>query len=81
MRWAREAGCTRYDLWGIPENDPSPASEEGDRIAGTKGDDWRGLYRFKTGFGGDIITYPPTFERRYRPLLSYLVRRRYGNRV
>jgi lipid II:glycine glycyltransferase (peptidoglycan interpeptide bridge formation enzyme) len=81
MRWAREAGCTRYDLWGIPKNDPSPASDEGDRISGTKGDDWRGLYRFKTGFGGDIITYPPTFERRYRPLLSLLARRRYGNRV
>jgi lipid II:glycine glycyltransferase (peptidoglycan interpeptide bridge formation enzyme) len=81
MKWARESGCVRYDLWGIPEDDPSSASEQGDRIAGTKGEDWRGLYRFKTGFGGDIVTYPPTLERRYRPLLSSLARRRYGNRV
>jgi lipid II:glycine glycyltransferase (peptidoglycan interpeptide bridge formation enzyme) len=81
MRWAREAGCTHYDLWGIPEEDPAPAIEHGDRISGTKGEDWRGLYRFKTGFGGEIVSYPPTLERRYRPILSRLVRRRYGNRV
>src|SRR5699024_11275249 len=22
MRWARERGCSRYDLWGIPKVDP-----------------------------------------------------------
>jgi lipid II:glycine glycyltransferase (peptidoglycan interpeptide bridge formation enzyme) len=81
MRWAREAGCVRYDLWGIPEVDPESTAEHGDRIASTKGDDWRGLYRFKTGFGGEIVSYPQTLERRYRPLLSALARRRYGNRV
>jgi lipid II:glycine glycyltransferase (peptidoglycan interpeptide bridge formation enzyme) len=81
MRWARDSGCTRYDLWGIPERDPEQTHEHGDRVSGTKGDDWRGLYRFKIGFGGEIVTYPPTLEKRYRPILSYLVRRRYGNRV
>ncbi|MFL5761668.1 MAG: lipid II:glycine glycyltransferase FemX [Thermomicrobiales bacterium] len=81
MRWARNAGCEQYDLWGIPEIDPTSASDDGDRIAGTKGDDWRGLYRFKTGFGGEIISYPPTIERRYRPFLSFIARRRYGHRV
>ncbi len=39
MRWAKAAGCTRYDWWGAPdvldENDPM----------------W-GVYRFKQGFGG-----------------------------
>ncbi len=41
MRAAKTAGCTRYDLFGIPPNDdPShPMS---------------GLYKFKTGFGGTI---------------------------
>jgi lipid II:glycine glycyltransferase (peptidoglycan interpeptide bridge formation enzyme) len=81
MRWARGAGCTHYDLWGIPEDDPAPTIEHGDRISGTKGEDWRGLYRFKTGFGGEIVSYPPTLERRYRPILSRLVRSRYGNRA
>jgi peptidoglycan pentaglycine glycine transferase (the first glycine) len=79
MRWAREVGCTHYDLWGIPEEEPKIVP--GDQITGTKGEDRRGLYRFKTGFGGEIVSYPPTLERRYRPLLSRLAWRRYGNRV
>jgi len=76
MRWARERGCTTYDLWGIPEQDPeSLRSADNASIAGTKGSDWRGLYRFKTGFGGDIITFPPALERRYVPVLPWLARR------
>ena len=75
MRWARESGCLRYDLWGIPKDDPRSIGEDGERVARTKGDDWRGLYRFKVGFGGEVITYPPTLERRYRPVAAFLTRR------
>lgn len=81
MKWAREAGCERYDLWGIPTEDPETTHEDGDRIAGTKGEDWRGLYKFKVGFGGEIVSYPPTLERRYRPFMSFAVRRVYGDRA
>lgn len=78
MRWARERGCTRYDLWGIPLQDPtSTKGEGGDRLAGTRGDDWRGLYEFKVRFGGDIVGYPPPLERRYQPLLATLAKRVY----
>lgn len=81
MRWARERGCLRYDLWGIPEEDPtSTAGEDGGRVAGTRADDWRGLYEFKVRFGGEILSYPPPVERRYRPLLATLARRVYGSR-
>lgn len=42
IRDAREAGCRRYDFYGIPpRDDPSHPMY--------------GLYRFKTGFGGSII--------------------------
>ena len=76
MRWARDRGCTTYDLWGIPEQDPeSLRSEDNVSVAGTRGSDWRGLYRFKTGFGGEIVTYPPTLERRYLPVLPWAARR------
>jgi lipid II:glycine glycyltransferase (peptidoglycan interpeptide bridge formation enzyme) len=75
MRWAREVGCTRYDLWGIPAEDPISTAERGGRVAGTRGDDWRGLYKFKIGFGGEVVSYPPTLERRYRPFLAYFARR------
>ncbi len=39
MRWAKAAGCTRYDWWGAPDvlNESDPM--------------W-GVYRFKQGFGG-----------------------------
>lgn len=44
VRWAKAAGCTRYDWWGAPdvldENDPM----------------W-GVYRFKQGFGGEFVPH------------------------
>lgn len=76
MRWARELGCDTYDLWGLPDQDPETVRSDNEgAIAGTKGDDWRGLYRFKTGFGGEIVTYPPMLERRHVPLLPWLARK------
>lgn len=80
MRWARESGCGTYDLWGIPAADPTATASPPDRVAATRGDDWRGLYRFKTGFGGTIVAYPPTLERRYHGALSWLARRVYAGR-
>jgi peptidoglycan pentaglycine glycine transferase (the first glycine) len=44
MRWAKAAGCTRYDWWGAPE-----ALEESDPM-------W-GVYRFKQGFGGEFTPW------------------------
>ena len=75
MRWAREAGCERYDLWGIPSEDPESTGLEGGRVAGTKGDDWRGLYKFKVGFGGQIVRFPTSLERRYHPFATMIARR------
>jgi lipid II:glycine glycyltransferase (peptidoglycan interpeptide bridge formation enzyme) len=81
MRWAREAGCTRYDLWGIPPVDQgSSEAADGKNLAGTRGDDWRGLYEFKVRFGGEVRSYPPTLERRYRPLLAAVARTVYADR-
>jgi lipid II:glycine glycyltransferase (peptidoglycan interpeptide bridge formation enzyme) len=78
MRWARRRGCRHYDLWGIPPQDPPTTKvDHGDRIAGTSGNDWRGLYEFKTRFGGEIVTYPQATERIYHPLLASLARRVY----
>ncbi len=42
IRSAKRAGCSEYDLYGIPPND-DPAHP------------MHGLYRFKTGFGGRIV--------------------------
>ena len=42
MRVSREKGCTRYDLWGAPDE-----FIESDSL-------W-GVYRFKRGLGGEVV--------------------------
>lgn len=78
MRWARDAGSQRYDLWGIPA-EPRPADTAGPELVtgatASTGEDMRGLLNFKTRFGGEIIDYPPMMERRYVPVISWLAGR------
>jgi lipid II:glycine glycyltransferase (peptidoglycan interpeptide bridge formation enzyme) len=51
MRWARAQGCVSYDLWGVPDEDEDflEANFEA-RHEGL----W-GVYRFKRGFGGQVV--------------------------
>ncbi len=44
MKWAKERGCTVYDMWGAPDE-----LDESDPM-------W-GVYRFKEGFGGDFVQH------------------------
>jgi lipid II:glycine glycyltransferase (peptidoglycan interpeptide bridge formation enzyme) len=75
MRWAREHGCTRYDLGGIAPEAPPAATGREVETAGGRDSALDGVDHFKVGFGGQIVTYPPTVERRYRPGLAWLLRR------
>lgn len=50
----RALGCDTYDWWGIPE-EPAPDHP------------WFGLYRFKTGFGGETVRYVGLYELVLRP--------------
>lgn len=61
MRAAKEAGCLRYDLYGIP-----PADDPAHPMAG--------LYRFKTGFGGELLHYAGSWDYVYRPLIYAILR-------
>lgn len=66
MLWAREAGASRYDFWGIPPEVP-PDRELAEEEYGSGGL-W-GVFRFKQGFGGQIVHYPGAFDYVYsRPL-------------
>ena len=68
LRWARDAGCTRYDLWGIPPTEAPPDAAQGEQ-RNVRDGLW-GVYRFKQGFGGEVVTYPGIFVRHYRPLVG-----------
>lgn len=60
--WAKEHGCTTYDLWGMPA-----ATRTTDPLAG--------VYRFKRGFNPSILHYAPTVETALRPRRYWLWRR------
>lgn len=53
IQWAKARGCTRYDLWGIPEE-----------VAQTNDDANlpSSLYQFKQGFGGEIVRYSGAWD-------------------
>jgi lipid II:glycine glycyltransferase (peptidoglycan interpeptide bridge formation enzyme) len=59
IRDARDFGCKRYDLFGIP-----PAGDPSHPMAG--------LYRFKTGFGGRVVSRGGSWDFAYRPLARAL---------
>lgn len=52
IEWAKARGCTRYDLWGVPET----VAED------TKADLPTTLFQFKYGFGGEIVRYTGAWD-------------------
>jgi ubiquinone/menaquinone biosynthesis methyltransferase len=63
MRWARDAGCEIYDMWGAPD-DPTD-----------KDDPLSGVYYFKRGFGGRHVRTLGAFDRVLSPARYSLVQR------
>jgi peptidoglycan pentaglycine glycine transferase (the first glycine) len=74
MLWARERGCTTYDLWGIPD-EAGEAEEDMEQVL-KRGGLW-GVYRFKRGFGGRVARYSPSYDYVYSPFLYWLGTRVY----
>jgi peptidoglycan pentaglycine glycine transferase (the first glycine) len=62
IRWARSEGATSYDLWGIPETD-----DEDEVMAG--------VYRFKSGWGGRIVSLVGNYEYVYHPGIMQFARK------
>jgi len=61
IRWARQQGAALYDFWGIPATD-----DQDEAMAG--------VYRFKRGWGGEVVHFIGSYERDYRPLAMRLAR-------
>jgi lipid II:glycine glycyltransferase (peptidoglycan interpeptide bridge formation enzyme) len=66
MKWARERGCTTYDLFGIPDHDVEVLEAEYDKRTGGM---WN-LYRFKRGFRGTVHRHVGTFDAVFRPMTA-----------
>jgi lipid II:glycine glycyltransferase (peptidoglycan interpeptide bridge formation enzyme) len=64
MQWARAQGCTCYDLWGIPDADVATLEAEFTE----RSDGLWGVYRFKRGFGGEVVRYAGLWEKSLHPL-------------
>ncbi|HJW84373.1 MAG TPA: peptidoglycan bridge formation glycyltransferase FemA/FemB family protein, partial [Anaerolineae bacterium] len=77
MRWAKSIGCREYDLWGIPDADE--AELEAQYL--NRSDGLWGVYRFKRGFGGQIVRLAGAFDRVYSRLAyrAYLLALRFRN--
>ncbi len=56
MKWAKNQGCTVYDMWGAPDE-----LDESDPM-------W-GVYRFKIGFGGEFVERVGAWDYPASPLL------------
>ena len=68
IRWAKSQGCTRYDLWGIPDADLTTLEAEFQQ----RRDGLWGVYRFKRGFGGQVVQSIGAYDYVYSPLLYQL---------
>lgn len=55
MRRAKAAGCDRYDMWGAPD------------VFSEKDPMW-GVYRFKDGFGGQVVRHIGAWDLPVRPI-------------
>lgn len=75
IRWAKERGCAVYDFWGIPAeagpDTPSDSDSADDTSpAAPRGGLW-GVFRFKQGFGGQVVRHAGAFDSVYNPALYW----------
>ncbi len=68
MLWAAARGCTRYDLWGIPEKAVAGAALAPLSAIETSDPLW-GVYIFKRGFRGKLLRTVGAYDFPCRPLL------------
>jgi lipid II:glycine glycyltransferase (peptidoglycan interpeptide bridge formation enzyme) len=59
IRWAKSRGCTLYDFWGAPHDI-------------NENDPMYGVYRFKLGFGAELVRTPGAWDFPAKPILFKL---------
>jgi peptidoglycan pentaglycine glycine transferase (the first glycine) len=73
MQWAQERGCSVYDLWGIPDEVGQAPHIYQDTLTERTDGLWS-VYRFKQGFGGEVVRHAGAFDYVYHPIRYRLYR-------
>ena len=77
MQWAKEQGARYYDFWGIPDEvgqDEENVENEQLEQKNVRDGLW-GVYRFKQGFGGEIVRYAGSYDLVYNRAMYLLWQR------
>jgi len=77
MRWAANRGCLEYDLWGAPDADMDTLEDNFQH----RTDGLWSVYRFKRGFGGELMRSAGAWEKVYMPGFYRLYRWRLEKRT
>lgn len=65
IRWAKAQGATLYDMVGVPDAEPDRLEAQFE----ARSDGLWGVYRFKRGWGGQVIRSIGAWDRVYNPLI------------
>ena len=61
IQWAKERGCTTYDMWGVPD-EVGPAGRRPTAGVPERHDGLWGVYQFKRGFGARVVRYAGAYD-------------------
>ncbi|MCZ7540020.1 MAG: aminoacyltransferase [Anaerolineae bacterium] len=70
IQWAKAGGARCYDLYGVPDAGPDDLEAQFE----ARSDGLWGVYRFKRGWGGDVLRGAGAWDRVYSPPLYALYR-------
>ncbi len=62
IKWAKENGYTHYDFWGIAPRVKDSGGKEMSLNDFDQSHRYLKITRFKIGFGGEVVSYPGTYE-------------------
>ena len=76
IRWAKQKGCASYDLWGVPDDEESNLEAQ----FSARSDGLWGVYRFKRGFGGELMRTCGAWDKVYLQAAYWGYQMLYGRR-
>lgn len=65
IQWAKQRGCRRYDLWGVPDHDEAMLEAQFKE----RRDGLWGVYGFKRGWGGEVRRSLGAWDKAFNPLV------------